>query len=213
MPEIQSQLADDIVITDRRRDPRIIVSLAGRYTLATRIDARRNLREFECRIINISLDAMAILAPVIGAINEPAAVHCDEFGKLEGSILRVCEGGFVMSIFGNDVERAKLAAKIEWYEKYKNHDLTDGREQKRIIPKEPHSTLIFADGSSLGCFIIDMSVSGVAVSADIKPEIGTPLAVGKIVGRVVRHFADGFAIQFTELQNLESLEQRLVGPG
>jgi hypothetical protein len=55
-----------------------------------------------------------------------------------------------------------------------------------------------------------MSISGAAVSADISPAIGTPLAVGKIVGRVVRHFVGGFAVQFVELQDLETLEQRII---
>jgi PilZ domain len=203
-------LTDDIVdIADSRRDPRIIVSLAGRCMLATRLDASGRPREFACRVISISVKAMAVLAPMIGAVGEPVIVDCDEFGKLEGSIIRLSKRGFVMSIGVNDDERSKLADKIDWYEKYKNHDVTDAREQKRLIPKDPRSNLTLPDGSLRRCTIIDMSGSGVAVSADVKPEIGTPLAVGKIVGKVVRHFAAGFAVQFIEQQSLESLEQRL----
>jgi hypothetical protein len=55
-----------------------------------------------------------------------------------------------------------------------------------------------------------MSVSGAAVSADIVPEIGMPLALGKVVGRVRRRFPEGFAIQFIETQDLETLEERLL---
>jgi len=113
-------LTDDIVdVADRRRDPRIIVSLAGRCMFATRLNASGRPREFVCRVISISVKAMAVLAPVNGATGEPVIVDCDEFGKLEGSIVRLSKRGFVMSIFGNDDERAKLADKIDWYEKYK----------------------------------------------------------------------------------------------
>jgi hypothetical protein len=67
-----------------------------------------------------------------------------------------------------------------------------------------------ADGSVHGCFVIDMSVSGVAVSAPLEPQIGTPLAVGSCIGRVVRLLPDGFAIKFVETQNRHSLD-RLIG--
>jgi hypothetical protein len=43
-------------------------------------------------------------------------------------------------------------------------------------------------------------------------EIGTPLAVGGCVGRVIRHRDDGFAVKFTELQNRGELEWRIARP-
>jgi hypothetical protein len=87
--------------------------------------------------------------------------------------------------------------------------LPDERRHKRIIPKDTHATLIFSNGNTLGCFVIDMSGSGVAVSADVVPKIGTVLAIGKIVGRVVRRFNEGFAIQFVQVQDSRLLEQHL----
>lgn len=197
-------------VDDRRREPRIIVSIPARYALANRRDSNGKRREFACRVVNISLHAMTLVVPVNGAIGERIITQCDEFGRLEGSITRLLDRGFVMMINATDKERARLAAKIDWYEQNKNHDISDGREHKRIIPKDPRSTIIFGDKSRLECFIIDMSVSGVAVSADIKPAVGTPLAVGKLVGRVVRHLADGFAVQFIKLQEFDGLEQRLT---
>ena len=62
----------------------------------------------------------------------------------------------------------------------------------------------------MDCFVIDISTSGVAVSADVQPEIGTPLAVGSLVGRVVRHLDDGFAVQFVQVVDADGLEQKLV---
>jgi hypothetical protein len=209
MAEIPGQ-AEDLMFVDRRREPRIIVSIAARYALANRRDSHGNRREFACRIVDISSLAMTLLVPVNGSVGERVLVHCDEFGKLEGSIIRVLERGFVMLTALSEEERRNLAVKIDWYEKNKNHDLVDNREHKRIIPKNPHSHLVFQDGSMLQCFVIDMSVAGVAVSADVKPEIGTPLAVGTLVGRVVRHLNDGFAVKFLTLQEPEALEQLLL---
>ena len=211
MPQTPRQTPDDIMfVDDRRREPRIIVSISARYALANRRDSRGKRREFACRVVDISLHAMTLVVPVNGAIGERIITQCDEFGRLEGSVTRLLDRGFVMMINATDEERARLAAKIDWYEQNKNHDISDGREHKRIISKDPRSTIILGDKTRLECFIIDMSVSGVAVSADIQPAIGTPLAVGRLVGRVVRHFADGFAVHFIKLQELDGLEQRLT---
>ena len=201
---------EDVAVVDRRREPRIIVSVPARYALASRRDTRGNRREFSCRIVNVSPSAMTLLVPVTGAVGERVIIHCDEFGKMEGTIMRTLDRGFVMKIAASEEERSKFAAKIDWYEKNKNHDLTDSRVHKRIVPKDPRSIIVMADGTQQECFIIDMSVSGAAVSADVRPPLGTPLAVGKVIGRVVRHLSGGFAVQFLQIQEMEFLEQRLI---
>jgi hypothetical protein len=88
--------------------------------------------------------------------------------------------------------------------------LADLRKDARIIPTSPHSTLTLADGSIQACLVIDMSPSGVAVSAQLQPQIGTPLAVGACIGRVVRLLPDGFAVKFVEPVIRHELERRLV---
>jgi hypothetical protein len=55
-----------------------------------------------------------------------------------------------------------------------------------------------------------MSVSGIAVSADVQPQIGTPLAVGACIGRVVRPLPNGFAVKFVEPQNREDLDRLIA---
>ena len=72
--------------------------------------------------------------------------------------------------------------------------------------------MIFADGTYRDCFIIDMSASGAAVSADVQPDLGMPLAIGSCVGRVVRHFREGFAIKFVGAQNEAQLEKLVARP-
>ncbi len=152
------------------------------------------------------------MVPVIGPVADRVITHSAEFGRLEGAIVRVLDRGFVMTIVATDEERAKLANRIDWCEQIKNHGSHDSRNHKRIIPKDPRSSPLFADGCRVDCFVIDVSASGIAVSADVKPAVGTPLAVGKLVGRVVRHLADGFAVQFIEAQDLDGLEQKLILP-
>ena len=72
--------------------------------------------------------------------------------------------------------------------------------------------MIFADGTYRDCFIIDMSASGAAVSADMQPDLGMPLAIGSCVGRVVRHFREGFAVKFVETQDEAQIEKLVARP-
>jgi hypothetical protein len=199
-------LHDDFQVVERRTDVRIVLSVPGRFSLASRRDIDGQRREFPCRGINMSCHSIALATPVAGEAGERVIAHIDQFGKFEGRIIRVLDGGFVMEIIAPKSERHKLAAKIEWYEKNKNHDVEDHRQHIRLIPKNPYSTLVFGDGTTVECLVRDVSASGVAVCADLVPPVGTPVAVGKVVGRVVRHFSDGFAVQFVQVQDPQTIE-------
>jgi hypothetical protein len=88
-------------------------------------------------------------------------------------------------------ERRKLAAKIEWLQQHKNSEVREQRTDSRFVPKDPYSRMILADGHVETCLVLDVSVSGAAISADTIPAIGTVLAVGTLTSRVVRHFDEG----------------------
>jgi len=78
------------------------------------------------------------------------------------------------------------------------------------VPRSPHSRVTLADGSVYPCLIIDVSLSGIAVSSEVRPPlIGTPLAIGACVGRVIRHMPNGFAVKFVKKQNRDELNNLL----
>ena len=197
---------------ERREDVRLVVSLPGKYSFARRRDKKGNRQEFACRLVNISFRAIALSVPVIGPLGEGVTVYVDKFGNIEGEIVRVLNAGFVIDIRGSAAEREKFVSKIVWLNQYIRQDVVNSRRHGRIVPRNPNSTLLFADGSILPCFVIDMSISGAAVSAEVMPAIGTPLGVGRVVGKVVRHFSEGFAIKFVQEQCAETLEQLLIKP-
>jgi hypothetical protein len=189
------------------------LNLGGRYSLANKRDMQGNRREFACRTSRVSPFQMMVQVPVIGAVGDRVISYFGEFGKLDGWITHTVSGGFLFELAITKARQEQLAGKLTWLEKQK-HDpnLPDARGQERIVPENPHSRLIFADGSTLGCFIIDMSATGAAVSADVQPEVGTPLAVGRAVGRVVRHFREGFAVRFAEAQDRTHLDHMIIRP-
>ena len=184
----------------------------GRYSLSSRRDMQGNRREFACRTTRISPFQMLIAAPVLGPKGERVISFFGELGKLDGWITDIIDGGFLVDIAATRQAREGLASKLSWLEKKQRDAVVDLRQQHRLVPENPHSNLIFADGTTLSCFVIDVSPSGVAVSADVEPEIGTRLAVGRTVGYVVRRFNEGFAVQFDRLLELDLLEEMIRPP-
>lgn len=200
----------DVMVVERRRDIRIIVSLSARVFLKNP-RASGGLAEYACRAINISPRAVALAAPVRTSIGEWARIVIEHVGRIEGTVDRLLDDrGFVVRIEASENERAGLFEKITWVQKHKDHEVTDKRGHARFVPDNPHSKIAFADGTIVDCFVIDLSVSGAAVSADVTPPVGTVLAVGKIVGRVVRHFAGAFAVQFVQMQNRATVESLAI---
>jgi hypothetical protein len=187
------------------------LSLPGNYTLPNWYDPQGKLRTFACRTTRVSPFRMLVDVPVVGKVGDRLTSYFQDFGKFEASISEARPGSVLLELEMSRSMREKLSTKLTWLEgKLQDPAIRDARKNARIIPASPHSTLTLADGTIHGCFIIDMSVSGVAVSAQLQPEIGTPLAVGSCIGRVVRLLPDGFAVKFVEMQNRHYLD-RLIG--
>lgn len=195
---------------DPSDDVRIVANIPGRYSLANLRNSRGDRRVIACRVVSLSSRTMLLAAPVKGKIGDRVLVHIDRLGKLEGSIHRLLEHGFVLNIQATAEERASLDAKIAWLEGIKNRKAPERRTDPRTIPANPHSKIILPDGRVEGCLVLDVSVSGAAISADSVPAIGSVLAIGSVVGRVVRHFGDGFAIKFIQRQHPDQVEAMVV---
>lgn len=195
--------------SQRSSDIRFIGALMGRYLLASRKNRSHRVQVFACRLQSISPQLMVASAPVLGAPGEELSANFEPFGTVRGRVERLIDGGFSMAIETTAEERDLLIKRIGWYKKRVFHGVADKRAHRRVMPRDPRSTILFGDGTRLPCLIIDMSRSGAALSADVQPDLGTPLAVGRVVARVVRWLDVGFAVQFLAEQEPESLEDRL----
>jgi len=183
----------------------------GRYALASRMRLA-GVQIFACRLQSISVSRVVAAAPVPGSPGEKITVNFEPFGTLRGVVERHIDDGFVMEIDADDEDRQKLANKIEWYKKRTFAGLTDKRQHRRVMPREPRSAVVLGNGDVLPCLVIDISASGAAVSADLDPQLGEPLAIGRVVGRVVRKLEVGFAVQFVAEQEPEVVEEMLRAP-
>lgn len=161
---------------ERRRHQRVKVSLLGRYMLSDR-------REFPCQVVDMSPGGMAVIAPVVGKMGDRVIAYVDHLGRLEGTIARLFENGFAMTIAATVRKRDKLAAQLTWLANRHILGLPEDRRHGRIAPRNPVGRLTMPNGISIACRIIDVSQSGAGI-ATREPPIGALVTLGKVQGRV-----------------------------
>lgn len=183
----------------------------GSYTLHRWYDPNGKLRTLACRTMRVSPFRMIVDVPVTGRVGDRITSYFGEFGEFEGNISDTKNGSILLELEMTPEKREWMADKLTWLEKkLKDPSMMDAREDNRFIPQTSHTTLTLADGSIHSCFIIDISSGGVAVSAELQPPVGTPLAIGSCVGRVVRSFPTGFAVRFVAKQDIDDLSRLIV---
>lgn len=191
---------------ERRRHQRVKVNLLGRYMLADRND-------YPCQVVDMSPGGIAVLAPVPGNPGERVIAYIDHLGRLEGTIARLLDNGFAMTISATPRKRDKLAAQLTWLANRHILSLPEDRRHGRFTPKNPSARLILPNGTNVACRVVDLSESGAAIgiAEDLRPPVGTVVTIGKAPGRVVRHIEGGFAIEFTRLQHPDFVEDNVTG--
>jgi hypothetical protein len=200
------------VSVERFRKQRAVnVIVEGSYTLHRWYDQQGKLRTLACRARRVSPFRMIVDVPVVGRVGDRITSYFSEFGEFEGNISDTKQGSILLELEMTPEKREWMADKLTWLEKkQKNPTIQDERKDGRFIPQTSHTTLTLADGRVHACFVIDVSSTGVAVSSDLQPPLGMPLAIGSCVGRVVRVFPTGFAVRFVKKQNLDELMRLIV---
>ncbi|MET0709944.1 MAG: PilZ domain-containing protein, partial [Tardiphaga sp.] len=175
------------------------VHLLGRYML-------QDHREFPCQVVNMSPGGLAMYAPGIGTVGERVIAYLDHIGRVEGRITRLIDNGFAMTVSATPRKRDKLAAQLTWLANRQILNLPEDRRHDRIVPRNPIALLTLEDGIQMTCRIVDLSLSGAAISAEKRPPLDSMVSLGLVQSRVVRYLEDGFALEFVHEQLAETLE-------
>jgi hypothetical protein len=200
-----------VSVKDFQQERAVNILCEGKYKLHRWFGPDGKIRTLACRSTRVSPYRMIVDVPVVGRIGDRITSHFGEFGEFEGSISDSKNGSILLELEMTPERRQWMADKLAWLEMTRQDpQIQDARKDARFVPQVSHTTLTMADGKVSTCFIIDMSATGVAVSSEFQPAIGTPLAVGSLVGRVVRIFETGFAVKFVEKQTLNDLSRLII---
>jgi hypothetical protein len=185
---------------ERRRHQRVRVNLNGRFM-------REDRQEFPCQTINMSPGGASLSTDMPPRVGEHVVAYIEHLGRVEGRCTRVFDKGFAMTISATLRRRDKLADQLTWFANRNALGLPEDRRHKRIELRNPRSTLMLPDGTTIECRVVDVSLSGAAVATKAKIALGSPVTLGRTPARVVRQLDIGFALEFSRLQNPETLER------
>jgi hypothetical protein len=166
-------------------------------------------RECPCQLVDISPGDAVFVSPFSGEVGERVIAYIDSIGRLEGYIVERIEHGFVMAISASQRKRDKLADTLTWLANRHVLNLAEDRRHLRRMPKRTDAIVVFADGTSQNCRVIDMSLSGAALATTARPPLGSSVRLGRLGARVVRHFEDGIGIEFMRIMSDAAIEQTI----
>jgi hypothetical protein len=191
---------------ERRKHQRVRIQLTGRYML-------QNRQEYSCLTIDMSPGGIALVAEMKPQIGEVVVAYIDHLGRAEGRCIRVLANGFAMNVAGTLRRRDKLANQLTWFANRQILGLPEDRRHERYSISDQRSTLMLPSGVTIPCRVMDVSLSGAAVATNVTVANGTLVTLGRTQGRVVRQIEGGFALEFSRIQNPDTLEHDLADEG
>lgn len=180
----------------------VTVNVGGRLMLADH-------EEYPCTAVDMSPGDVSFVCEGRPRMNERVIAYLDHLGRLEGRVTATGQSGFSMTINATDRKREKLAAQLTWIANKHELGLPEDRRHDRLTPREATTEIVFDDGRRFDCRIMDLSLSGAAIDTELRPALGTPVWLGSMRGKVVRHFMEGVAIEFNSVQSRETLREFL----
>lgn len=188
---------------ERRRHNRVAVALLGRYMLSDR-------QEYPCQTVDLSPGGGMVVAPVKGKLGERVVLYLEHIGRVEGEVTRHTAEGFGFSIAAAMRKRDKIASQLTWLANRQALGLPEDRRHERITPRSTANVLKLENGREYGVRIIDVSLSGAALSIEQKLPLGTSVVLGSTPGQVVRHFQGGLAVEFRLMLSPDRLDESVL---
>lgn len=175
-----------------RRFQRIKTNLPGRFMMPDQ-------QEYPCQVTEMSPGDIKLYTPVKAEIGDRIVVYIDIMGRVDGTVARLFESGMALSYKLSPLKQDRIADKLTWLANKDSISNIEDRRHERQEPEPEHTSshIILPDGRSYECQIVDISISGAALTAPICPDIHTHVTLGKMKGKVVRHLDNGFAVEFS----------------
>ena len=177
-----------------RRYRRVPVDLKGRVFVPD------EEREAACIVTDMSPGGAQVTCEFIPPAETSVVLYIDGFGRFEGAVARPLKGEWTAGKFGvrfncTALKRERVAQQLTLYLNSGVLDPSTMRRHDRT-PTKGLARFTRANGEVVGCEVLDLSISGVALATDIRPPIGELVLIGQMAGRVARHHETGIGIEF-----------------
>jgi PilZ domain len=151
----------------------------------------------ECRVLNLSAGGAAIQCPVSFPAGIPLILYIDGFGRFQGKTVVHANGQLALQFVIGNTKRGRLIEMLQSFGLEGLAGVTHIRKYART-PSLASGSITRANGEQLRCDVLDISLDGVSLRTRVRPPIGEIVILGRAKGRVVRHHADGIALQYVK---------------
>jgi hypothetical protein len=172
---------------EKRAFMRVPTALAGKMFFPPIDD------EHDCIVTDISLGGATIQCGFMPALGTEIVLFLDGFGRFRGTVVRADgeEAGIHFEV--SQEQRVRTAENIVLYIAGVRLRDTPSRQAERIAAPRNFAR---ETGETVAFEIRDISLTGASFIAEVCPPLGETVAIGRASGRVIRHFDDGFAVEF-----------------
>ncbi|MBV9062398.1 MAG: PilZ domain-containing protein [Alphaproteobacteria bacterium] len=193
---------------ERRRYRRVRVNFKGRLFVPG------EEREAGCTIVDMSPGGAQVACEIVPEAQSSIVLYIDGFGRFEGVVARSgkpegTESSFAVRFNCPQFKRERVAEQLTLYLNNGTIDETAMRRHERA-PTKGLTRFTRSNGDVVNCEVLDLSLSGVSVVTDVRPQIGELVLMGQMAGRVVRIHERGIAIEFVTPPPEKATPEQLV---
>jgi hypothetical protein len=179
---------------ERRRHRRVAVDFKGRLFVPG------EEREATCTITDMSPGGAQIACETIPDAQTAVVLYIDGFGRFEGTVARPPKGEWSEGKFGvrfncSALKRERVAEQLTLYINGGSIDEAVLRRHDRT-PTKGLARFTRANGDVVNCEVLDLSLSGVSLATEVRPQLGEIVLIGQMAGKVARIHEKGIAIEF-----------------
>jgi hypothetical protein len=155
----------------------------------------RNDQSAECKVLSLSAGGASVQTSMTFPPGISLILYIDGFGRFEGTTIVHANGQLALHFSIGDAKRSRLIEMLQAFGLEGLAGVTELRKHVRI-PSLTSGSIIRESGEQLKCDVLDISMDGVSRRTKVRPSIGEIVTLGRAQGRVVRHHADGIAVQY-----------------
>lgn len=174
---------------ERRRYKRVRVDLPGKLFVPA------ENREAACTVLDLSPGGAAIGFDGEMEPDTQVVLYIDGFGRFEGSAVNRAAGGFGVRFQCTQLKRERVAEQLMLFANKTLVSDADLRRHDRA-PAKGFTRFTRADGETVKCEVLDLSLSGVSLKTHVRPPIGEFVLIGQMAGRVARIHENGIGVEF-----------------
>jgi hypothetical protein len=174
---------------ERRRYRRIRLNLPGKLFMPD------TGQEIPCTVVDMSPGGAQVQCDVTLEKDARFVLYLDGFGRFEGEVVRADGYGCGLHFASTALKRERTAEQLTLFVNRGLVDATTMRRHDRS-PTRGITRFTRSDGQIVPCEVLDLSLSGISLKTDIRPQVGEFVLVGQLAARVARHHAEGIGLEF-----------------